>query len=272
MPRESSMHAVPSLLECQRRFMAALYAPDEPGPVAAIAGNGLEPAARLRIYRHSCEAIQTSALHTTYPAALTLVGEPFFDQCARGYRREYASHSGNLQVFGGHFADYLETLPVLRTLPYLPDVARLEWLRQQAVLAGDADALSEGVFEHALTIPQSTFTLHPSVQRLASRHAVLTIFRYAMEPGEEGLQLPDTGENVLLWREDGEVAMAALDAASFTCIEAIAGGRTPAFANAAACMVDAAFDLHACLGSLAQRGLIVHPTSNPRIKESKPCQ
>ena len=266
------MHTAPSLLECQRRFMAALYAPDEPGPIDAIAGNGLEPAARLRIYRHSSEETQVSALRTSYPAVLALVGEAFFDQCARGYRREYASHSGNLQTYGGHFADSLESLPAMREVPYLPDVARLEWLRQRAVLAADADALPAGSFKSALTLPESTFTLHPSVQRLTSQHAVLTIFRYALEPGEENLQLPDAGENVLLWREDGEVAMAALDGASFACIEAIACGRTLAVANAEACMIDAAFDLHACLGSLAQRGLIARSTSSPGTKESKPCQ
>ncbi|MGH8191857.1 MAG: HvfC/BufC family peptide modification chaperone, partial [Rhodanobacteraceae bacterium] len=181
------MHAAPSLLDCQRRFMAALYAPDEPGPIEAIAGNGLEPAARMRIYRHSCEGTQVSALRTTYPGVLALVGDAFFDQCARGYRREYASHSGNLQLFGGHFADYLAAVPGARTLPYLPDVARLEWLRQQAVLAADAKALPAVEFERAMAVPESTFALHPSVQRIASRHPVLTIFRYAMEPGGEGL-------------------------------------------------------------------------------------
>lgn len=256
------MHAAPSLLECQRRFMAALYAPDARGPVDAIVGNGLEPAARLLIYRHSSEGTQVSALRTSYPAVLALVGEAFFDQCARGYRREYSSHSGNLQTYGGHFADYLATVPGARTLSYLPDVARLEWLRQQAVLAADAEALTSAAFEHARKQPESTFALHPSVQRLASPHAVLTIFRYAMQPKGEDLQLPDAGENVLLWREHGEVAMAAPDAASFACIEALALGLTIACAKATARAIDPAFDLSACVGSLAQRGLIVGPISN----------
>lgn len=256
------MHAAPSLLECQRRFMAALYAPDEPGPVDAIAGNGLEPATRLRIYRHSSEETQANALRTSYPAVLALVGAAFFDQCARGYRREYASHSGNLQTYGGHFADFLKSLPAMREVPYLPDVARLEWLRQRTVLAADADALPAGSFKSALMLPEGTFTLHPSVQRLASRHAALTIFRYALEPGDENLQLPDAGENVLLWREDGGVAMAALDAASFACIEAFALHQTIAHANAAARTIDPAFDLSACTGSLAERGLIVGLISN----------
>lgn len=266
------MPTAPSLLECQRRFMAALYSPDASGPVEAIAGNGLEPAARLRIYRHSCEGNQVNALRTSYPAVLALVGGAFFDQCARGYRREHASHSGNLQVFGGRFGDYLATVPQARELPYLPDVARLEWLRQRAVLAADAEALPSAAFERALAVRDRTLTLHPSVQCLASAYAVLTIFRYAMAPGEEGLQLPDTGENVLLWREDGEVAMAALDAASFACIEALARGATLARSNTAARAIDPAFDQPVCLGTFAQRGLIVGSILNDNLRESVSCR
>ncbi|TAN03603.1 MAG: DUF2063 domain-containing protein [Rhodanobacteraceae bacterium] len=267
------MPTAPSLLECQRRFMAALYAPDAAGPVAAIAGNGLEPAARLRIYRHSSEAIHAGALRTTYPAVLALVGEAFFEQCVRDYRRGRPSRAGNLQGFGQHFVEYLATLSETHTLPYLPDVARLEWLRQETALAADAEALSANALAHTSPviegIPQ--IALHPSVRLLASAHAVLTIWRYAMQPGDGRLQLPYTGENVVSWREAGEVAMAALDAASFACIEMLACGHTLENANAAARAADPAFDLAACLASFAVRGLLVAHPSGLRVTESRTC-
>lgn len=87
-----------SLPELERQFMAALYDAKTPGPLASIAGNGLNPEARLRIYRRSCNETQTATLRTTYPAMLALVGEAFFDQIARSYRHAHPSHSGNLQV------------------------------------------------------------------------------------------------------------------------------------------------------------------------------
>lgn len=252
MLRSCSMHDAPSLLECQRQFMAALYAGDENTSVATIMGNGLEPAARLRIYRHMCEAVQTDALRTTYPAVLALVGEAFFAQCARGYRRVHVSRTGNLQDFGAGFADYLATVPEARTLPYLTDVARLEWLHQEVALAADAVPLSVSTIGRLAST--ASVTLHPSVRRLASPHAVLTIFRYAVQPEGTRLQLPDTGENVVLWREDHEVAMAALDPASFACIEALARGYGDASADARE--IDPEFDLSACISSFAQHGLI----------------
>jgi len=268
------MHTAPTLPELQRRFLAAIYDDGAPGPVEAIAGQGLEPTARLRIYRHSCNEIHTGALRATYPAVLALVGEAFFDQTARGYRSTCPSGSGNLQKFGAQFAEYLQSLPATRELAYLPDIARLEWLRQRAALAADANAPPPARFAQLPAeagVPRRC-GLHPSVQWLASRYPVLTIWRYATDPTPEDLQPPDTGEQVVLWREGSEVAMAAMDAASFACIEALASGDTLDRAHATAKSRDTDFDLSVCLASLAEHGLIVALDKATTDQEPTPCQ
>lgn len=261
------MHA--ALLETQRRFLAALYDDSAPGPADQIAGNGLEPAARMRIYRHSCEAIQGDALHTSYPAVLALVGEAFFEQTVRGYRVACRSHSGNLQSFGSNFAEYLEGVPSLLALAYLPDVARLEWLRQRAALAGEsADCPSAPVasnFDPARA--DLVVKLHPSARLLASRHAVLSIWRYAMHPTAARLALPAAGERVIVWREDGQVTIAALDPASFACIASLARGDTLATAAGAGRGEDFKFDFPACIESLVRRGLVV-ARGEPPLQEA----
>lgn len=264
------MHVVPSLLEDQRRFLAALYNDAEPGPIEAIAGAGLEPDARLRIYRHSSALIHTQTLRTTYPALLALVGEVFFEQVAVRYRGAYPSRRGNLQAFGAHFADFLESLPETRALPYLGDVARLEWLRQQTALAAEASAQTATDFKNRLAKAegQVRLVLHPSLQLFASPHAVLSIWRYAMHPAPEHLALPERGDNVVLWRDGVEVAMAALDDASFTCIHALTHAATLEVAIAEARALDPAFDPEACVASLAEHGLI---TGCHERSESTPC-
>jgi len=259
------MHAAPALPELQRRFLAALYDDAKPGPVEAIAGNGLEPSARLRVYRHSCNEIQTGALRATYPAVLALVGTAFFAQTARGYRRAHPSLHGNLQGFGADFAEYLETLPSIAGFPYLPDVARLEWRRQLSALAADAEPVTlEAVARQQVRAAGSLDTrLHPSVHLLDSRHPVLTIWHYATDPTPAGLHLTGAGEQVVLWREEGEVAMATPDPASFACTDALSRSKSLEHARAAALAIDPDFDLLACLTSLAGHGLIValHPTA-----------
>ena len=262
------MHAAPSLPELQRQFMAALYDVNAPGPLACIAGNGLAPAARLRIYRHGCNETQTAALRTTYPAVLALVGAALFNQMARGYRRAHPSHSGNLQLFGDALAGYVETLPGCRSLPYLPDVARLEWLRQLTILAPDAAPIGPDALAAAIRGAGDSLrlVLHPSLHVLKSRYPVLTLWNYALRPGDERLLLGEVGESVVLWREDGEVAMGALDPASFACVAALAQGSSLGEVHQAAAAVDPDFELDTCLESIGEHGLIVgfRPYATPR--------
>lgn len=257
------MAAAFALPDLQRRFLAALYDDGDPGPVEAIAGNGLAPAARLRIYRHSCDAIQTGALRTAYPAVLALVGEDYFEQAAHGYRLAHPSRSGNLQAFGARFGDHLESLPETHALTYLGDVARLEWLRQRAALAPDAETLDAAICEQRMHTAhgKARIRFHPSVRLFASRHAVLAIWQFAMHPSGERFVLPEHGENVVLWRAGGEVAMAVLDDASHVCLETLARGATLNIADTVARTKDPAFDLRACIISFVAQGLVTAITS-----------
>jgi hypothetical protein len=134
----------------------------------------------------------------------------------------------------------------------------LEWLRQAAALAGEAIALTPARLDAALAAVDGPvrLTFHPSLQRLASRHPVLAIWRYAMHPSTERLALPETGDCVLLWRSADEVAMAGVDAASFACIEALARGDMLDAAHAAASAEDPGFDLAQCIVSLVKEGLV----------------
>lgn len=260
------------LNELQRQFMAALYDAAAPGPTASIAGDGLTPDARLRVYRRSCNEMQAAALRASYPAVLALVGEEWFDQTARDYRRVHPSRSGNLQRYGAHLADYLESLPACRSLPYLPDVARLEWLRQQAILAGESRTITPGAFVEGLPNAgeRPGIRLHPSVHFIGSRHPILTIWRYAMQPSQESLTLSGDGENVMLWREGAQVAMTALDPASFVCAMTLAEGHTLRRACNAAMVLDADFDLAQFVESLLRCRVIVEPAPSKASFEEQP--
>ena len=251
------MSAAPALRELQRGFADAVYG--RGGDAARwVAGAGLASAARLRIYANAIASTQIDTLRGTYPAVRALVGEDFFEAAAARYRLQHPSTRGNLQAFGGAFADFLATMPEAAALAYLPDVARLEWLRQEAALAAAATALDPATLAAALNDASPLqLTLHPSLRLLASAHPLLTIWRYAIAPGDGRLQLDGHGEQVVLWRDGGDVALAAADAASYACIAALAAGRDLDAAQTAALACDTDFDLAACLRSLIAQGLVV---------------
>lgn len=251
------MRAAPHLHELQQGFADAVLGRSD-AVAAWIDGAGLDPAARLRIYRHAVEGTLTAALRESYPAVLALVGEDFFDAMASRYRLQHPSVCGNLQRFGGELADFIAAMPEAQSLPYLADVARLEWRRQLAALAADAAPVDAARRVAAATVAPDRLRigLHPSLQSLRSDYAVLTLWQWCQAPSD-AVPHVDGGEHVLLWREGGEVAMAAVSPATFRCIEKLADGDSVASACLAAADVDDEFDLEPCLRDLLAQGLIV---------------
>jgi len=117
-----------SLRDLQRDFGRFLLEPG--GPAAFRAG--------LRIYTGNVYRNWTKALESAYPVIRKIVGEPFFESLARAYARAHASVSGDLNEFGAHLSGFVARFPHTQDLPYLPDVARMEWLAHRAHFAADA--------------------------------------------------------------------------------------------------------------------------------------
>ena len=251
------MRAAPTLLEVQQAFVAAVQGRD--GRVAQwIVAGGLKPEARVQVYANAIASTQIATLRATYPAVAALVGEDFFEAAVLRYRLAHPSACGNLQAFGGDFPVFLERMPETAALAYLGDVARLEWLRQESALAASATPMAMAALQSALQATiMPRLRLHPSLRLLASPFPVLTIWRYATEPTGERLQLPLEGEEVALWRDGGDVAMAQLDATGYVFLMAMSEGRRLDVAYLRALTTDAGFNMVDCLQSLIEQGLIV---------------
>lgn len=253
------MSAAPSLLELQRGFAEALLH-QNPTPAAAwVAGHGLEPEARLQIYHNIVFNNLGSALRTAYPFVLKLVGEPFFAGAADLYIRNYPSPNGNLQDYGAQFPELLARMPEAAGLPYLPDMARLEWARQESYLAADVTPLDATALA---AVPEARrgklrLALHPSMRLLESAHPLLDIWDFCQRDDGSRLALRETGDSALVYRAaDGEIVMQAVSAALFAFLTALAAGQTLAAAEALARRAATDFDLAACLADMFTAGLI----------------
>ena len=104
------MLALPRLRELQRSFATALMGGGD-AVTAYIDGAGLDPSARLRIYRHSAAGTQIAALRDSYPTVRPLVGDEFFEilaaAIASDIRRPAVTCSNSV-------ARWLSLLPICR--------------------------------------------------------------------------------------------------------------------------------------------------------------
>src|SRR5262244_3431715 len=130
-----------TLLELQMRFRRAVLGGDTGEIVAAIQGDGLDPAARVGIYRHHAFATLGDALQSTFPVVCRLVDRRFFAYAAHEYLREHPPHSRCLVEYGADFADFLANFEPCKALPYLADVARFEWALNIAASVREAAPL-----------------------------------------------------------------------------------------------------------------------------------
>jgi putative DNA-binding protein len=84
------------------------------------------------VHRETTLAALTHALESIYPSCLRIVGPEFFRAMARRFAGEVPSTSPDLNDYGESFAEWLAIFPPARELPYLPDVARLDWALHRA--------------------------------------------------------------------------------------------------------------------------------------------
>ena len=204
------MPTPPGLSELQRAFGAALVEGDGTTLVPWIAARGIEPAARLRIYRHANLAIHVEALMVSYPAVVRLLGEDCFDGLATRHAAWVGSRSGNLQDYGADFAGFLALQPELAAVAWVAEVARLEWLRQEVALAAAGTRADPVALVLALahgSDPRVRLQAHLRV--CDAGVPALDLWRFAM--GRAPAAAPDAGaQHVLLWRTGEGIAMHAV--------------------------------------------------------------
>ena len=250
-----------SLRELQTGFRAALLAGDERGMAPDVLDDGLSVPARLAVYRHHVLTSLTAALEATFPVVCRLVDPRFFGWLADSSVRAQPPAGPCLFEYGADLAEFIAAFPACAQLPWLADVARLEWAMNAALHAPDAAPLEP---EALRTLPPAalarlTLRLDPSVRLLASRWPVDAIWR-ANQTGVDPAPTVDLdagGAWLEIRRRDDDVVLRALPPAVFAFRAALAAGRVLEGAVECALDADAAFDLAGEVRALLDERLLV---------------
>jgi hypothetical protein len=203
--------------------------------VALIAAGGIPAADRLQIHRNTMLTVLTNALALTYPAVEALVGAEFFAQTARDFIHGDPPRAALLTLYGAAFPDFLSLYGPVAGLPYLPDVARLEWALEQAA-HGPADDEAPPLAD--IDIGGTRLALAPSLALLRVGFQAEPIWRAVLDNDGDALGRIDTGPAVSMlavWRSGDGAAVLSLSAASAVFLkETIAGASAEAAINTAA--------------------------------------
>jgi len=187
-----------------------------------------EPEAQgLKVYRNNVAAGAAEALAQAYPAVARLVGERFFTAMAAAYRDHHPPDTPVLALYGEGFDAFIEQFEPARSLPYLPEIARLDRAWLTAHHAPDASTLTlsdlGGIEPDALGALR--LRLHPSVTVLTFNLPAYQIWRTNREDASvERVRLADGAQTALVWRRGGEVRHRQSTAGQHAFLSAIQSG------------------------------------------------
>lgn len=254
----------------QRDFASALLDPQRAVPPGLRAWNGSDPKARLAVYRNNVVSSLVDALADTFPVVQQLVGVEFFRAMAVLFVRESPPRSRVLAHYGRDFPAFVAAFEPARGLPYLADVARLEVARVSAYHAADAEPVSDELVSLALSsgerMGELRLVLHPSVNSLASSHAVVTLWAAHQVDGDDiapvEVAIP---ESALILRAGLEVLVLPAHRGTIGFVEAVRTGLNLGDAAARAMVAAPDFDLTAALTQLLAHGALSSIHLPPRL-------
>jgi hypothetical protein len=252
------MHA---LLELQRAFGAALAQRGGTAPSAPLfRGPQDRTVARLAVYRGNVHGNRTKALTAAYPIVRKIVGEDFFDAMAHEYARGHPAAGGDLNEYGEQLAGFVAAFPHTQDLPYLPDVARMEWLAHRAYYAADGAAFDPA---RLAGVPSFRYVdlnpaLAPACALLESDWPLARIWAVHQDDFEGKIEVDlDAGpDRILIHRPRWRVRVVALRPGDYRLLESVSAGATLGGALEAAVEEEPGFDPAAALHAWVEAGVI----------------
>lgn len=217
------------------------------------------PSRGLSAYRVNAQATAQRALAAAYPVLAQWVGEDNFAYLARDFWHQHPPQRGDLAQWGGALAAFVDAAPQLQHLPYLADVARIEWALHHGASAQDADQdlasfalLSEQAPEHV------RLQLAPGTCVLPSSYPAVAICLSHRGEGRledaAALLQAGTAQTALVWRRGFVPCLQVLAEVDIGFVQALLQGASLALALDAA---HADFDFCAWLTASVQSGLVL---------------
>jgi hypothetical protein len=242
---------VTSLSELQRRFHALLLQEDA-ALDALIAAEEIGSAHGLHVHRNNVRLLLIETLRSNFPATCRMVGGEFFSAAAAEFIRAHPPRQPRLAEYGASLPAFLAGFAPAAGLPWLADLARLEWAMLECQEAENAPTLASSTLAGlpAERIPQMRFVAHPACRVLASPWPVDRIRSFALEAGP----LPElAGDPVrlLIRRTESGTALRRLAQGEFRLLrrlmagsalrDALAGGPADGARVLAAALADGLF-------------------------------
>lgn len=192
--------------------------------------DGISTKDRFLVHRYTVLENFVNSLRISYPGIWKLIGE----DCARGVALAYSHKLSNItpqskiNKFGADFPEHLKKFPSTRHLTYLPDFAKLEWLRslshdaKHEALVDEADLAKINLEK----LESYKLNFNSSVFFMTSKFPLLKIQELLDNESSEGITLQEEESYLVVYRVDDKINTATLDQSSWHFLLSLFEGKT----------------------------------------------
>jgi hypothetical protein len=249
-----------ALRDLQAAFAAHIMEDNSERLADAVVGDSIAAIARLRVHRHHVFHSLATALASTFATVRTLVGEDFFRTMARAYVARALPAQPVLTEYGMDFPAFVAAYAPAQGLPYLTDIARLEWALNVAFQAPRGAVL--GVADLQVIpveqLPAQRLVLAPGHALVCSPYPIDRIWAAAQPgAGAEALDLESDPAQLLVVPRMDDAAFIAVEAGEAAFLTALADWETLEGAAGRGLGADPGFDLSASFARFLGLGLFV---------------
>lgn len=188
---------------------------------------------RFDVYRNNRMVSLIETLRSTYPALTQLVGDEFFKAAASAFIDMSPPIQPVMAEYGAEFGHFMASLPNTEKLPYIKDIAELEWWRLQAYHCVDTPVLQLSAL--ADVAPDSMMELrlecHPALHCLVSKWPVGSIWTLCTEGSGTDIEAHKKvdmlkAEFVIITRPEMDVLINRITESASVFLSAIQQGST----------------------------------------------
>lgn len=219
----------------------------------------------LQAYQANGHALAERSLGAAYPVITALIGADNFARLARDIWHSHPPTRGDMALWGDALPDFLQASEQLADVPYLADVARVEWALHRAASAADARPDPASFARLGTEAPEGlVLTLSPGTALLGSPFPVASLVTAHLQdepPLDEAARRlrEGRGEHALVWRQGLRPRVGAVHPAAAALIQRLLDGSDlpQALDAAGACGAAAeAFDFSTWLTTAVTDGLV----------------
>ena len=224
------MNAQGLSLKAYQKWMKNHVHPDRNCETETIEADILNPQGdasgieRMEVYAQGYIARIHEALTESYEAVQHVLGHEMFVKLAEDYANQYPSGDYDLSLAGRHLSSFLKNYDAAKELPFLHDLACLEWKIAEAFHASNYSVQGLKLLASVSDEDWEKIKLEfqPHVQILKSDWPVWDIWHARKEPVEKiNIDLIGRSQQILIYRNEWRVKCEPIDRTQFHLLEGL---------------------------------------------------